>query len=111
MEEELARRVMPAERAVMMRQVSKTVRTAMGRVKPPAMIKVKKNQGMKRVEEGIRAMTRWARITILNTRRPPAPPKFNVVSQNDVELQSLSGTPRKCPFNIELGGCGGQSAS
>ena len=46
MEEELARRVIPPERAVMMRQVSKTVRTAMGRVQPPAMIKVKKNEGM-----------------------------------------------------------------
>ena len=66
MEEELARRVIPAERAVMMRQVSKTVRTAMGRVQPTAMIKVKKNQGMKRVEVGMREMTRWARITILD---------------------------------------------
>ena len=66
MEEELARRVMPAERAVMMRQVSKTVRTAMGRVKPPAMIKVKKNQGMERVAEGLREMTRWARITAID---------------------------------------------
>ena len=66
MEEELARRVIPAERAVMMRQVSKTVRTAMGRVQPPAMIKVKKNQGMERVAEGLREMTRWARITAID---------------------------------------------
>ena len=38
----------------------------MGRVQPPAMIKVKKNEGMKRVEVGMREMTRWARITILD---------------------------------------------
>ena len=42
MEEELAIRVIPAERSVMLLQVSKTMRTAMQRVSPPAMIKVKK---------------------------------------------------------------------
>ena len=38
----------------------------MERVKPLVLIKVKKNKGMTRVEEGIRAMTRWARITIIS---------------------------------------------
>ena len=38
----------------------------MERVKPPAMIKVKENQGMERVAEGIREMTRWARITAID---------------------------------------------
>ena len=66
MEEELARKVIPPERAVMMRQVSKTVRTAIGRVKPAVIIKVKQNQGMERVEEGMREMVRWARITVID---------------------------------------------
>ena len=66
LEEQLVWRVIPAKRAVMMQQVSKTVRRAMERVKPPAMIKVKKNQGMERVAEGLREMTRWARITAIN---------------------------------------------
>ena len=44
MEEELAIRVIPAERSVMLLQVSKTMRTAMQRVSPPAMIKVKEGQ-------------------------------------------------------------------
>ena len=42
MEEELAIRIIPEERSVMLLQVSKTMRTAMQRVSPPAMIKVKK---------------------------------------------------------------------
>ena len=63
LEEQLVWRVIPAKRAVMMQQVSKTVRTAMERVKPPAMVKEKKTQGMERVDEGTREMTRWARIT------------------------------------------------
>jgi hypothetical protein len=40
MEEELAIRLIPQERSVMLLQVSKTTRTAMQRVSPPAMIKV-----------------------------------------------------------------------
>ena len=42
MEEGLAIRVIPGERSVMLLQVSKTMRTAMQRVSPPTMIKVKK---------------------------------------------------------------------
>ena len=66
LEEQLVWRVIPAKRAVMMQQVSKTLRRAMERVKPPAMIKVKENQGMERVEKGLREMTRWARITAID---------------------------------------------
>ena len=44
MEEELAIRLIPEERSVMLLQVSKTMRTAMQRVRPPAMIKVKRGQ-------------------------------------------------------------------
>ena len=44
MEEELAIRLIPQERSVMLLQVSKTMRTAMQRVSPPAMIKVKRGQ-------------------------------------------------------------------
>ena len=44
MEEELAIRVIPEDRSVMLLQVSKTMRTAMQRVRPPAMIKVKRGQ-------------------------------------------------------------------
>ena len=66
MEEQLVWRVIPAKRAVMMQQVSKTVRRAMERVKPPAIIKVQKKQGMERVAEGLREMTRWARITAID---------------------------------------------
>ena len=44
MEEELAIRVIPEERSVMLLQVSKTMRTAMQRVSPPAMIKVKNGE-------------------------------------------------------------------
>ena len=44
MEEELAIRVIPEERSVMLLQVSKTMMTAMYRVRPRAMIKVKRGQ-------------------------------------------------------------------
>ena len=44
MEEELAIRIIPEERSVMLLQVSKTMRTAMQRVSPSAMIKVKKGR-------------------------------------------------------------------
>ena len=44
MEEELAIRMIPGERCVMLLQVSKTMRTAMQRVSPPAMIKAKEGE-------------------------------------------------------------------
>ena len=44
MEEELAIRVIPAGMTLMLLQVSKTMRTAMRRVSPLAMIKVKRGQ-------------------------------------------------------------------
>jgi len=66
MEEELAIRVIPEERSVMLLQVSKTMRTAMQRVSPPAMIKVKKGQRPESVEKAILDMMKWCRITALN---------------------------------------------
>ena len=66
MEEELARRIIPGERCMMLRQVSKTMRTAMERVRPPVMIKVKRRQRTESVEKGIMDMTRWYRITAID---------------------------------------------
>ena len=69
MEEELAIRVIPAERSVMLLQVSKTMRTAMQRVRPPAMIKVKKGQGTfltESVKNAMLNMMEWCRITTIN---------------------------------------------
>jgi len=66
MEEELARRVIPGERSVMLRQVSKAMRTAMERVRPPVRIKVKRGQRTESVEKGIVDMTRWCRITAID---------------------------------------------
>ena len=66
MEEELARRVIPGERSMMLRQVSKTTRTAMERLMPPVRIKVKRGQRTESVEKGILDMTRWCRITAID---------------------------------------------
>ena len=68
MEEELAIRVIPEERSVMLLQVSKTMRTAMQRVSPPAMIKVKKGQTSltESVKDAILDMMKWCRITTIN---------------------------------------------
>ena len=68
MEEELAIRVIPGERSVMLLQVSKTMRTAMQRVSPPAMIKVKKGQTFltESVKDAILDMMKWCRITAIN---------------------------------------------
>jgi hypothetical protein len=57
MEEELAIRVIPEERSVMLLQVSKTMRTAMHRVRPPAMIKVKQGQRTESVKNAM--LTIW----------------------------------------------------
>ena len=48
MEEELAIRVIPGERSVMLLQVSKTMRTAMQRVSPPALL----SEAMSELSEG-----------------------------------------------------------
>ena len=66
MEEELAIRVIPEERSVMLLQVSKTVRTAMQRVSPPAMIKVKRGQRPESVENAMLNMMKWCRITAID---------------------------------------------
>ena len=66
MEEEIAIRVIPEERSVMLLQVSKTMRTAMQRVRPPAMIKVKRGQRPESVENAMLNMMKWCRITAID---------------------------------------------
>ena len=68
MEEELAIRVIPGERSVMLLQVSKTMRTAMQRVSPPAMIKANKGHTFltESVKNAILGMMKWCRITTIN---------------------------------------------
>ena len=68
MEEELAIRVIPGERSVMLLQVSKTMRTAMQRVSPPAMMKMKKGQTVltESIKHAILDMMKWCRITALD---------------------------------------------
>ena len=65
MEEELAIRVIPGERSVMLLQVSKTMRTAMQRVRPPAMIQVKRGQRPESVKNAMLNMMKWCRITAI----------------------------------------------
>ena len=69
MEEELAIRVIPEERSVMLLQVSKTMRTAMQRVSPPAMIIAKLNRGQAILTESVKNamldMMKWCRITTI----------------------------------------------
>ena len=66
MEEELAIRLIPAGMTLMLLQVSKTMRTAMQRVSPPAMIKVKKGQRPESVTNAMLNMMKWCRITALD---------------------------------------------
>ena len=68
MEEELAIRLIPQERSVMLLQVSKTMRTAMQRVSPPAMIKVKKGQTFltESLKNAILDMMKRCRITAID---------------------------------------------
>ena len=70
MEEELAIRVIPEERSVMLLQVSKTMRTAMHRVRPPAMIKVKQGQRTESVKNAMlnmmKILLKWCRITAID---------------------------------------------
>ena len=67
MEEELAIRLIPQERCVMLLQVSKTMRTAMQRVSPPAMIKVTfetlQGQRPESVKNAMLNMMKWCRVT------------------------------------------------
>ena len=77
MEEGVASRVIPGERTVMLREVSMTMRTAMESVRPPAVIKVKKNELIQRrrsmleeeftrVRRGIVDMMKWCKITAID---------------------------------------------
>ena len=68
MEGDLAIRVIPGERIVMLLQVSKTMRTAMQRVSPPAMIDVKRGQRPESVKNAMLNMMKWCRITTIRGR-------------------------------------------
>ena len=66
MEEELAVRLIPAGMTLMLLQVSKTMRTAMQRVSPPAMIKVRRGQRPESVKNAMLDMMKWCRITAID---------------------------------------------
>ena len=66
MEEELAVRLIPAGMTLMLLQVSKKMRTAMQRVSPPAMIKVKRGQRPESVKNAMLDMMKWCRITAID---------------------------------------------
>ena len=66
MEEELVCRVIPGERLVVLQQVSKTMRAAMERVRPPVIMKVKQGQRIKYVQKGMLAMMKCCRITVID---------------------------------------------
>ena len=53
MEVDLARRIMPAQRAVMLQLVSKTMRAAMQVIKPAGMIRVKRRQREKETRNAV----------------------------------------------------------
>ena len=67
-EPRFAIRVIPEERSVMLLQVSKTMRTAMEHVRPPAMIKVKKGQTIltESIQNAMLDMMKWCSITTIN---------------------------------------------
>jgi hypothetical protein len=63
---EMAGRIIPAERAVLLLSVSREVREAVESVRPAAQVKAKRGQGMETVESGLSALSRWCRITALD---------------------------------------------
>ena len=65
-EVEVARRIVPAERAVMLRRVSRSMRAAMEVIKPAGVIRVKRGQGEEEVTASLVRMMQWCRITALN---------------------------------------------
>ena len=67
-ETEFAIRLIPAGMTLMLLQVSKTMRTAMQRVSPPAMIKVKEGETFltESVKNAMLDMMKWCRITTIN---------------------------------------------
>lgn len=65
-QEETAVRIVPAERAVLLLGVSRAVRAAMERVRPVARVTAKRGQGIDEVEDGLRAMSPFFRVTALD---------------------------------------------
>ena len=65
-EVEVARGIVPAERAVMLRRVSSSMRAAMDVIKPAGVIRVKKGQREEEVMANLVRTMQWCRITTLN---------------------------------------------
>ena len=95
-EEELAIRLIPQERSVMLLQVSKTMRTAMQRVSPPAMIKVKRGQRPESVKNAMLNMMKWCRITAID------------LSYTSIKVGRLAAMPGQCASlaHLDLAGNG-----
>ena len=66
MEEDLAIRLIPAGMTLMLLQVSKTMRSAMQRVSPPAMIKVKRGHQPESLKNAMLNIMKWCRITAID---------------------------------------------
>ena len=64
-EVEVARRIVPAERAVMLRRVSRSMRAAMEVIKPAGVIRVKRGQGEEEVTASLVRIMQWCQITSL----------------------------------------------
>ena len=67
-EEEVARRMVPAGRAVMLLRVSKTVRAAVRGVRPAAWVWVRRNQPRASVEAGVLGLVQWSCVIALDLR-------------------------------------------
>ena len=67
-EEEMAGRIVPAERAVLLLSVSRAFRAAMKRVRPPAQVKAKRGLRIcsRIVDSGLRSIAHWCRVTALD---------------------------------------------
>ena len=64
--DEVLRRMIPRERTVLLRTVSKAVRAAVANTKPAALVKLKRCSPMARLEQGLLDMRRWCCVTALD---------------------------------------------
>ena len=65
-EEEVAGRMVPAKRAVLLLSVSWALREAIKRVRPGARVQAKRGHTIERVEGGLHAMSQWLLVTTLD---------------------------------------------
>lgn len=64
--DEVLRRMIPRERTVLLRTVSKAVRAAVASAKPVAFVKLKRCSPIARLERGLLDMRRWCCVTALD---------------------------------------------